>query len=489
MIIFRIIIFLSLIFLTSSITADTKCEKRSKKSCYRGQVEKLPAKRIFSVVDNCREPVPWFEIKDKYYELFLNDERNKNKNKKRIITIAGLELIATLNEEIYLKNLIATKDRNGRYIISRKIVEKMAHAPCGHHPKSAICALSALYGERGDRHQSEKEEAAMRAMLMAAEYGYYLTPRLYYNPNNDLAASETPEWGLNSIRQINNILDKLPEKFHHLPSLKYIYKTMDSDQHLVSEKTLAWYIDSSRNEIIYKQRAFENQKRDISCTIAHELTHAFYQENEKRVLRLPIWSKGFRGDYSRWEIEPLYDISRLSNYSTKNYKEYFSEAVAYYLCSGDKLKRVAPKLYGILKRNIFDNREYLKKPSVAEEDLYRNIRLTRGDLSSFLPIKQKAKKVLADCLSDGNAKINYRFANNKIYFYKKEKSTLALVGRTINHPYFRECFMNQAKKYATKIINSYKECNPPLKKDIINSIVNESFKQFANFEEKLLAQQ
>ncbi|MBF0300610.1 MAG: hypothetical protein HQK51_17990 [Oligoflexia bacterium] len=494
------------------------CEKNFKKPCYRGQVEYLPAKRLFSVIDKCSDAVPWiknplwssdlFQIRNRYSDSFLQ-------GKKKKFYIGDLEIIATKNEEIFLKHLIAVvsndNSKNKKYIIPHNLIDKMKKAICS-SPKTVTCILGALYGQKGDS-LNAREESAMRVMLIAFDHGYFITPRSYYNPNG-LAASEDAEWSLNSIKQINEVLEKLPNKFHHLSSLKYIYRTMESDQSLVSDKTLAWYIDSSRNEIIYKQATFNKLKRDIygihgvesgdkkdgRCTIAHELTHAFYQENENFVLNLPIWTKGLTNN--QWGIKAIYDISSITTYSTRNYKEYFSEAVASFLCQGDNLKKIAPKLYEILKKNIFENREYLSENKVSlavkrkKEDINNNIRSLRGELSSFLPIKDYAKKILNECLSDEiNSKVKYKIINKTVYFYTKSevkevrevrKDEQTLIGRPTSHPYFRNCFINKAKKYSHQIIASYKDCNPPLEKDVFDSIFKESFNNFQKFEQILL---
>lgn len=413
----------------------------------------------------------------------------------------------TSKERKFFLKLVGLEEE-GEYKVPVDLLEKIKAAQCP-RPIHVICALSSLYGQKepGPESLANRKEAAMRAMNVAMEFGAIITPRNYVRVRSfeKVRSASDPEWSASSVRQIESVFRKLPPSFHHMGTVKYFYRTMESDQSLLDYTTNAFSYNGKTPEIVLKHSTFNDwvgshslktgDHKDGSCTVAHELAHAFEFQYPEKVKELEL----FQRDYDRWGFKitstdyPTYKgMAKLSKYAFKNRHEYFAVAMDKFICEPENLKKHAPELFDVLKTKIFGNRDFLGVEP-AREEYHKNVIRERKESAPTFQLDHLAGTIIGRCL--GGPPFQAKYATDpvsgqkQVYYLKKGfvrhlgKVKSALIGRTGRSDYYRKCFQKEGQNLAQKIVDDFFQCHPPDMRGLVEGLLQRVQEKVATYDE------
>lgn len=476
----------------------------------------LPGGRLLHIAERCAEALDWFTPQDEGLSNDLEDRYQRNfSGEKRTFLLGNQQFQGTPLEWDYFMKLIA-QEKEKEYQVPEHIYKSLAEGDCA-TPVTILCGLSHLYGQTDNPPDSPegRREAAMRSMNVAKEFGLLITPRSYKRVRNfeKVLRADPPQWSLNSVRQIDSVLQSLPSSFHHMDTTKYFYRTMSGDQDMMSMRTNAWTWTGEPPEIVLKQSTFneikwssnENavgvhrgDKKNGSCTIAHELAHAFEFNHPEKVEKLGLWRSNFNrfGFRTNSTHNPTYPgMEGLSDYAFTNRHEYFAVAIDKFLCAPKEMKKKAPELFHVLKKEIFENKDFLGE-DILKKEYKKKIRHERRLMDSPFNLDFLGKNILTKCLGGNHFQAKYKIdpetGRPLVYYYRpgfiRDQSGIrrALIGRTSSHDFFQTCFRREGIKEAQKIVENFTDCHPPDMKGMEEILREKAMSLLRNYDEMII---
>jgi hypothetical protein len=229
-----------------------------------------------------------------------------------------------------------------------------------------FCALVAAYNS---------EEIALRSASIFARFGYYLTV------NKDYSIDKTElKWNELSVRTIEKALEMLPSSFYKMPRLQLIIPFSSQQQTAVNEalglknaNAAGGYFGSWSVSKI--KLAIEGSESYLKSIVIHELAHAFsfsYLETELKnsnsVLAQFIamnWEHSFEDKTAVKKNEGRF----VSDYAKTNPSEDFAESIAHFVLNGERLKKLNPMRYELIRTRIFKGREYSGESTISTDGL------------------------------------------------------------------------------------------------------------------------
>lgn len=181
----------------------------------------------------------------------------------------------------------------------------------------------------------KNREAAYRALVIQRRDGYTVTSSKY---NSKLFTA-------GEIRNIDKVLQTLPDSYKRLPTLKHIIRTAVIEDVSNLGRPNAGSASKDGKHIILYDGAFSYSYEFSLNTIAHEISHHY------------DYSFGISDSKEYIRLDPNL-TNAVNEYGNRNFKENFAVSTAEYIYNSEKLKKIDFEKYEFIKRNVFNNKEY-----------------------------------------------------------------------------------------------------------------------------------
>lgn len=301
----------------------------------------------------------------KMYEDYSTGQRETTKR------ISGKRISGKEKDLYFLKKMTEGRERN-----SKKY--EAAIDQCD----TVICVLTKTFGN---------EESAYRSLSIAYKSGYYLsfkqlTPVDYV-------------WSKKEVRRVSQVIEMMPKHLLNSHSMGQMHVLADKYRKTDDKPgttALAWarYGRGKSGEITFTDHIRNGSSSSPIKTIAHELAHQHDYDGYRssfRDLNEISYTSGYTSQ-NGWSYERVTDSSGgfsrtklkwksskskscfITYYAATHPMEDFSEAIAYYMINPNNFKRTCPRNYAFLKKNFFNNREYIdNSEALIREQLLANI--------------------------------------------------------------------------------------------------------------------
>ncbi|MBI2605556.1 MAG: hypothetical protein HYW49_05680 [Deltaproteobacteria bacterium] len=276
---------------------------------------------------------------------------------KTEVDVYGIKLTGTAEQLAFAKKIVGG---DGTSTGSRR---PSAWPSIAKDCADVVCALAKLFGS---------EESALRALNVANRTGYFITASQFMNP-----AGVEQIWRASEIRTIDEVIQKAPENFRRLSTMKYFYRVHDGyrnaeDPNTAAQAVSGWGSGVGRIEVYAGTFSDEGF---AAPAVLHELAHhldfsgsiAGNLNRSTGFAKLSGWDEGQKkqagADTAGNPVyKTVYASARTDNFITDYARttpmEDWADTAAYYVYAPGLLKKVAPEKYALMKNMVFGGSEY-----------------------------------------------------------------------------------------------------------------------------------
>lgn len=223
--------------------------------------------------------------------------------------------------------------------------------------KTVLCAASKLFGS---------EEAGMRALTIAKNYGYIVKLDQKNNP-----AGKEQIWATAEVRAIDHALRVLPPEFHRLPTLEGFYRVTDGYRLLGHAQGVAAYADSNKKSIVCYDMMNQHEAGPAAI-ILHEIIHHHDFSGRKdgefhHTLigfdSLSGWDRGQKVvNPETGKVEEKFSSRPgapfVRDYAGASPMEDYAESITYYVNNPRTLQSTDPAKYDFIRNTIFKGKVF-----------------------------------------------------------------------------------------------------------------------------------